>query len=494
MNAPEPSPLRRAVAAVIHWTGIGSSSFKSAEDAPHRSKAKGAAPRDSKLDLTPVIREEIVRRSRYVHRNSGFAREQQLAMQLYGVGNGIRPQARTLNAVWNADAEKFFRQWGRRADISGRFSWDEIQALVCRALDRDGESFVYKVKDAAGRARLQIIPTHRIKSPKDDSSFEDGIRLGPTGEAVEYAVEQNDGTFLKIPAALVLHVFEPEDESSIRFAPTAQHAINHVLDSMDLIGLEMHAAKDNADVSRVITKETADLNDETDFTLGEDGRPPESSDAPSLQKIVGGKLVVLAPGEDMKSFDSQRPSTTFTGFLEYLKRDSALGHVPYEFATDSSAIGGAGVRLVVTKAERRFAWRTKVLADRLVRGVWEFVIGDAITKGILSAEVDWNDIEFTTPKRVSVDAGREAQANRDDIVLGIKTLEEHFAEQGKDFESEMLKRAQNAKHVLDLAETHNVPLAMLWNPATGAPGAPGAPGAFPPRQDDPPKRTAVQPD
>lgn len=487
---PEPSPsfARRALAIVVNWVGNFGSLFKSADTLPHRKGARGARPRDTKLDLTESVREEIVRNSRFVHRNSGFAREQLLSMQLYGVGNGIRPQARTLDADWNAAAEKLFRQWGRRADIAGRFSWDEIQAIVCRALDRDGEAFVYKVKDAGQRPRLQLIPGHRVKTPPGEADFVDGIRLGPNGEAVEYAVEQADGTFLNVPANLMLHIFEPEDESSIRFAPTAQHAIGNVLDAMELIDLEMHAAKDNADVSRVLTKKAPDLEDEGDFSLSR-AAASAGSDAPSLQKIVGGKLVVLEPGEDLKSFDPTRPSTTFTGFLEYLKRDSALGHVPYEFATDSSAIGGAGVRLVVTKAERRFAWRTKIIADRLVRAVWEFVIGDAITKGLLAAVADWNDIEFTTPRRVSVDAGREAQANRDDIILGIKTLEEHFAEQGKDFESEMRKRAQNAALMVKLAEEYKLPLDMLWNPGKTTPPAASVPSP----EDNPPKRTSVQP-
>lgn len=486
-----PSLHRRAFAALVNWVGGYGSSYDSVNNTPHRAPARGAKPRDTKLDLTESVRDEIVRRSRYIHRNSGFVREQQLSMQLYGVGNGIRPQARTLDGAWNKEAEQYFQRWGRKAEISGRFSWDEVQALVCRALDRDGEIFVHKVKDNLGRPRLQLIPTHRIKTPPGNDVAMDGITTGPYGEPLLYHVAEDDGSFRDIPAAFILHIFEPEDESSLRFAPTAQHSINHTLDEMDLLALEKHAAKDNADISKVLTKRNPDLNDEGDFQLGADGKPA-SSDATMLQTILGGKVVTLEPGEDLKSFTSDRPSTTFTGFLEYLKRDSALGHVPYEFATDSSKIGGAGVRLVVTKAERRFAWRTKIIAERLVRGVWEFVVGDAITKGLMSAIEDWNEIEFTTPRKVSVDAGREAQANRDDIVLGIKTLEDHFAEQGKDFESEMLKRAHNARRILDIAAEMQIPVEMLWNPGNG--------GMLPPQmmeppnaQDNPPTRDAVQP-
>src|SRR6202008_4999881 len=101
------------------------------------------------------------------------------------------------------------------------------------------------------------------------------------------------------------------------------------------------------------------------------------------QKIVGGKLVELKPGESLDSFQPNRPSQTFTGFLEHLRRDSALGHIPFEFAADSSKIGGAGVRLVVAKADRRFSYRQLILIERVIKPVWAYVIGDAIARGNL---------------------------------------------------------------------------------------------------------------
>jgi hypothetical protein len=53
------------------------------------------------------------------------------------------------------------------------------------------------------------------------------------------------------------------------------------------------------------------------------------------------------------------------------------------------------------------------------------------------------------------------------VERGLKTLSEHFAEQGMDFEEEMRIRAQNARRILDLATEYNVPLEMLWRPNGG---------------------------
>src|SRR5205823_4472232 len=121
----------------------------------------------------------------------------------------------------------------------------------------------------------------------------------------------------------------------------------HILDELELLALEKHAVKDNADVSRVLKTERADLDEDGDFAIrtANRGDAAANSDPGALQKIVGGKLVALKPGESLDSFQPNRPSPTFTGFLEHLRRDSALGLIPFEFAADSSKVGGAGVRL-----------------------------------------------------------------------------------------------------------------------------------------------------
>ncbi len=56
--------------------------------------------------------------------------------------------------------------------------------------------------------------------------------------------------------------------------------------------------------------------------------------------------------------------------------------------------------------------------------------------------------------------------------MGLKTLSEHFAEQGMDFGEEMEIRARNARALLDLAEKYHVPLEMLYRPGGGIAATP----------------------
>ncbi len=444
------------------------SPYDAANWSPSRGRVPGSSPRDAKLDLSPAVRTELVRRSRYLHRNSGFVRELVSNMAIYSTGDGIRPQAQSPDAAWNRRAEDYFREWAARCEVTGRFSFEECQALVCRGMDVDGEYFVLKTRDEFGRPVLQLIETHRVGDTSGETI--DGVTLDRASRPVSYRLLEDDG-HRDIPAASLLHIFEPESASAVRSAPTIQHSINHVLDEIELLALEKHAVKDNADVARILKTERADLTDNGDFSLGTPDQM-QASDPAQLQKIIGGKLVALKPDESLDSFQSNRPSPTFTGFLQHLRRDSALGVLPYEFAADSSMIGGAGVRLIVAKADRRFSYRQLILINRLIEPVWAYVIGDAITRGELEAAPQWWRIACTTPRRVTVDAGREAQQNRADVEMGLKTLSQSFGELGLDFEEEMRTRARNAKFLVELAEEFDIPLEMIWKPSGGVASTP----------------------
>jgi capsid protein len=411
------------------------------------------------------VRAELVRKSRYMHKNSGFVRELVANMAIYSTGDGIRVQAQSPDPSWNRAAEAYFAMWSPRCEVTRRFSFEECQALVCRGMDIDGEYFIHKTRDSQGEPRIQLIESHRVGDKFGSQETIDGVGLDAWGAPVFYRMLEDDGVHNDLPATSILHIHEPEWAGGVRSHPTIQHSINHVLDEMELLALEKHAVKDNADVSRILKTARGELDDNGDFAVGGAAGDNDQSDPVSLQRIVGGKLIALKPDESLDSFQSNRPSPTFTGFLEHLRRDSALGMIPFEFAADSSKVGGAGVRLVVAKADRRFSFRQMILESRLIKPVWAYVIGDAIARGLLPPIPGWWKISTVPPKRVTVDAGREAQQNRSDVEMGLKTLSDHFNEQGADFGEEIERRASDAKLIIETAVKYGIPVEMLWKPA-----------------------------
>ncbi|MBR5185641.1 MAG: phage portal protein, partial [Akkermansia sp.] len=300
--------LQRLAARVFFGT---TSVFEGANRSPRRASVPGSAPQDATLDLSPGIRSELVRRSRYLVKNSGFLREIVGSMALYSIGDGILPQPASKDTAWNKKALDYFTRWARHADISGRFNLIQCEHLACKALDVDGEIFILKTMEN-GEPKIQLIESHRIGSSDIDeskTSFIDGVQLSNVGKPVAYRLLKDDGGFTDLKAHDVLHIFDPDAVSQLRGFPTLQHSINHMLDVMELLALEKHAVKDNADVARVLKTNKVNVDDR-DFRI-DTPRTPSGSDAGFLQTILGGKLVKLQPDEALESFQSNRPSPTF---------------------------------------------------------------------------------------------------------------------------------------------------------------------------------------
>ena len=153
--------FQRLVAALLPpvlvpkaWSAV----YDNAQNSPRRGQVPGAAPRDAKKDLTAGTRRELVRRSRYLYKNSGFVRELVSSMAIYSTGDGIRPQAQSPDPDWNQRAEDYFKRWSAHCEITGRFSFEECQGSD---LPRAGHRRrVFRAQDA-GPARPAGAPAHR---------------------------------------------------------------------------------------------------------------------------------------------------------------------------------------------------------------------------------------------------------------------------------------------------------------------------------------------
>ncbi len=457
------SKVRKFISGVFYSIG---DAFDSAKISPRRGNPPGAYPTDAKNELPNYTRVELIRRARYLEKNSGHIRGTLRDMKVYGIGDGIRPNAKSPSSEWNRQAEEYFRMWSRRCDITNRFSFREIQGMASRAIDVDGEVFILKTYNASGVPKLQVMEAHRLVNESSDVDVQNGIKFGKYGEPIAYYFKgADDYTVRKVPASCVLHIFEPERVSYIRQFPNIQHSILDVLDRNEILALEKQKVKLISDIARIITSETNNIED-GDFNVGDNTANNETNPR-DIERKFGGKSIRLQPGERIEAFESNIPSPTFTGFLSELQRSGSLGVLPYEFAVDSSKVGGAGVRLVLSKAQRYIDDRGRTLDERLNWPVWMFVIGHAITNGLLPKQIGWHKVTWTHPKRATVDAGREEQQNRANVETGLKTLENAYAELGLDFEAEMQTRADNARYIMRLAgipDSEPIPMYLLYKP------------------------------
>jgi capsid protein len=232
-------------------------------------------------------------------------------------------------------------------------------------------------------------------------------------------------------------------------------------DEIELLSLELKATKNGADVDRVLVKAGGTIDSDMAAELGANN----GTSYANVASVMGGKLLVLEPGEDLKSFQSNRPNATFTGFLAALERDISQGVLPYEFVGDSSKLGGATVRLVTAKAGRVFSKYQQVIIENFCVPTWGYIIGQAIASGELPDDPKWASVSWTTPKSVTVDAGREAANDRADVEMGLLSMSELYAQRGLDFRTEMQKRAADMVHIQNLAKQYGIPFELLFRPS-----------------------------
>jgi capsid protein len=222
----------------------------------------------------------------------------------------------------------------------------------------------------------------------------------------------------------------------VRGVTSLAHGIHHILDKKDTLSLIKLGIKVDSAMGVAII---GGGGNQPTF-----GRQTQSSNAGSsdtgaaaapntYEEMQGGALFKLEKGMDVKAITSDRPSPNVQTFLSYIDRDVATGlEVPIEFIWDSSSLGGSGNRFILKKAERKFADRQALIA-RVKRRIRNYVIAKGIKNFGLPYVDDWWKVRFQFPSRITVDVGREADANREDVYAGLRTEQSDYEERGEDF-------------------------------------------------------------
>jgi len=422
----------------------------------------GAQPRDLRRDLSPFDRLSMVRKCRWAERNSGLFNQILNDLTLYSTGDGIMPQSHAEDPEKAKAYENYFEEWSKKCDITGRFSFAQAQNILLRGMLRDGDSFAIKTRNGSNAPKLQIMESHRVGDPLSPDvcppGMHDGVQFGPYGELAGFSIYRSDGSARYIVSNAVMHVVDQEWASGARGVGILQSAVDLVQDSMDCRSLEILAMRDHGDVTRVLKKTGGFMPTDMGAELGQSTPLTQGQQYASM----GGKILALEPGEDLQLLASNRGSQAI-GFLAALERD-IVRVLPYEFVSDPSKIGGASVRLVTAKAARVFGKYQQVIITTLCQPTWGYVIGQAIDSGELPDDPTWNDVSWTTPKSVTVDGGRDATNDRNDVEMGLLSMSELYAQRGLDFRKEMKKRASDMVFIIDEAKKAQIPVWMLYKP------------------------------
>ena len=408
---------------------------------------------DSRVDVSNGDRTRLLGLSRKLFYNNAIVRSAIRDKATYSVGSGITPQANSGDPAWDDAAEAWWEEWSKQPEISGRHDMRRLQTLASEAIDRDGEIFCILTSKRDGMPAVQIVESHRVANPPDKADeIVDGVSLDRYARPLAYHVVEgdtfNNRTSRRIQADLMLHVYEPERPDQVRGYPAVAVALNNLLDRDELLRFEMQAAKIGSSIGLVVQNATGATGAEGFF--GDLSK--QSGESLTRETVFGGGMIPrLKATERIESFMMNRPNEKLDAHLEQYIRAAALGlGLPYEFIWDTSAVGGVAQRFIMQKAARAFAARQDVLISSFLGKLWNYAIANAVRSGQLPMNPNWRAVHWQTPRSITVDVGREAQARRDDVKAGLMTLADFFGEQGLDWKTAMQEIAAERQFASDL--------------------------------------------
>jgi capsid protein len=416
---------------------------------------------DARKDLQSATRLQMITKSRWALRNSPTYKQVIDEVVLVTIGDELVAQSHAKDPKKAILYQEYFRNWSKKCDITGRFTFGQVQKLSLSGSLIDGDSFLVKTFNAEGRPRVQLLESHRVGSPQDkiDTSCVDGVYLGSYGEVKGYNVYvDGDVKNRFIPAESMSHVIEYERSSAVRGAPVMQSSLLSVQDQLEVFELEKTALRAASDHVLLLKKQGGVLQDDPASAFA--GNAVGNS-CERLASQMGGKIAVVDTNEDLTQIASNRPSPAWIGMMKAIERD-IVKLLPVEYVSDPSGITGPAIRLVAAKVSRVAQKWQNLIIDTVCDDTYDFIISWGIENGELPEDPWFNKKTWITPRDVTVDAGREAAQDRADLQMGLTTSQAILGKKGMTFDEVLETLATEAEKRIQKAKERNLPLWMLY--------------------------------
>jgi len=453
---------------------------------------------DTKRTITPWVRTTLMSHGRHLYANNGLVGGAFDDTARYALGSdGIVPEPMTGDTGYDFELKERWLNWAKIADFFRESHLNELGGNASTHGDTDGDFYLLLTEtgggntEPGGMAQVQALRGHRIGSGNMQTAvgpqMNDGVIEDSLGRLVGYRVLNGDGEKERDVDAVNIIKFMQRYFSDQRRGISAIHRGAKIMfDAAETMDFTQMAVKNWAQTSMVIKTPTGEA-DEQDY-LDDDGNEVTEGGL-LLEELQGGEIRRLGPGEEIQDVTSPHPQERLMDWTEFRYRDFATGYgMPLEFIWRSD-LGGPAQRFFLSKAQRRIDERISLLIRLIYRRLWAYWYGKEVKRKAIKYNENWWKVLFLpTSPRVTIDVGREAQANRDDIAFGNRTEQEDAAERGRDWlhirrqkktETELL--IDDAK---DLANRKDIPfdvalmLLSKRTPNGNMPTAP-APGTSP---------------
>lgn len=453
-------------------------------------------------------REQIVARTQDIIRNNGIASG---AVQIHldnVIGAGLqlsaKPDAEALGltedqaAELEGQLETKWRQWAydidcycdaaRTTNFCGLLSQSYRSYLTQFEILATGEWLPGRSPYAYATA-IQIVDPNRLSTPQgmsDNDVMRAGVEFDAMGAPIAYHVstEHTISPFLsnsimkwtRIPRETswgrtrVIHIFDIEQPGQSR----GKNGIVSVLSKLKMLERFEKATLQAAILNAVYA---AFIKSPLDWASVGAGIGVVDSDQDPTRKYLeqrmefhqeskirvdGVQVPHLYPGEEFEFQSAKHPTAAFEAFESAVLRFVASGFgLTYEqLARDYSKTNYSSARAAMLEAWRFFHGKQQMIAGRFARLVYALWLEEAIDRGDIKlpagapsfyeAKTAYCRSEWIGPGRGHIDPLKEANADKVRYSMGITTLEELCAQQGRDWREVLKQRREEERYMRSL--------------------------------------------
>lgn len=444
---------------------------------------------------------DIVRaRSRDLCNNNDYAKRflGMVAANVVG-GTGVALQARVYDAPKkpdtgaNAAIERAWEQWSARGvcDVTGRFSFREIQMLAIKAAARDGAPLIRIVRGtAAGNAfglavqllDIDRLDTQLVRAPANgQNEIKMGVEVDSFGRAIAYWLRPYhpaelflvDGSQIRehtrVVASDIIHPFIADRPEQLRELPWMHAAMTRL---NNLGGYEEAAVI----AARVGASKMG-------FFQSPDGKAPgedEDEEGVPFTEVEPGQFGVLPSGTEFQPFNPDYPHQMYEQFVKACLRGvaSGLGVAYHALANDLTSVSFSSIRSGTLEERDQWMAIQSWFVESFLEPVYREWIRAALAFGQVKldngsalsvAKLDKFSAHAWQPRRWQwVDPKKDMEARILALQHGFTSHQAICAELGVDFEDVLVQ----LKAEQDLAAKLDVKLGGAMAPRPKPDGAP----------------------
>jgi lambda family phage portal protein len=373
----------------------------------------------------------------------------------------------------NDELARAWAQWGEAStcSVDGRLGWVDIQQTLTRLWPMDGEILVriYEGRSFGPHGiQLQILDPDQLDEtlsvePGAGPWIRQGVEMDEFGRPVAYHIwdghpsDNRRGERRRIPAAQIIHVFDPWRPGATRGVPWLHAAIQSINMLAGYAEAALVAARVAASAMGVVSgvAEEDPLNPSGEATQGD--IPVEFEPA---------RFIRAGTGEKVELLDPKHPTTSFSEFYKSQVRAIAqAGGVSYtSLSGDLEAVNYSSIRAGLLSERDFYRIKHGQLARHLHTVVYRRWLRMAQLTGAL--RVSGQDLPRCERARFQprgfpwVDPRADIEALEAEIALGINSRTQAAAERGRDFEQTLEQLDQETR----LAEQYDVDVSGLKLP------------------------------